>query len=504
MKNTVGTVIFCLLLAVGIVYAVPMLAKDNSYIKTNVVNETSLVHQEILSYEKKETEYKKLYSSGQLVGIISNMDYINSFINEKYKEYEDEFPDTTLGFSEDIQISSEKSYARFENVDDKIIDYLVSNNLLGVKTTSVEFYTQKGVYEIIYVKKYEDFISARNKFLTNFISEESLNKIRNNERIESPTTISSVETGVAVEEKVQTREVIVSPDKIFKTEAEIYNFLCYGRNEEREYYTVAEGDTLQAVGYYFGDMSAKQIVMLNQDILSSENQVITPGMVLNVKYYTSPITVDVTKERLSQEMIIPDAPLYVEDDTLEEGKFEVIEKEEIGIKNVLYKETWVNGVLEYGEKESEQVISAAKQGVIAVGTLHVTMVGTGNFIFPVDQPRIMCDFGCYFNHTGTDFISLYERYAPIMAADSGVVKEVGYKYDMGYYCYIDHQNGFVTIYMHQNTWPYVSEGQNVTRGQVIGQMVNTGRSDGVHLHFTIEVNGTRVNACKYLPCNLAR
>jgi hypothetical protein len=25
----------------------------------------------------------------------------------------------------------------------------------------------------------------------------------------------------------------------------------------------------------------------------------------------------------------------------------------------------------------------------------------------------------------------------------------------------------------------------------------------VHLHLTFEVNGTRVNACNYLPCNLA-
>ncbi|MBR6233177.1 MAG: M23 family metallopeptidase [Erysipelotrichaceae bacterium] len=56
--------------------------------------------------------------------------------------------------------------------------------------------------------------------------------------------------------------------------------------------------------------------------------------------------------------------------------------------------------------------------------------------------------------------------------------------------------------MHLNTSAYVDEGQNVTRGQVIGQMGNTGYSEGVHLHLTFEVNGVRTNACNYLQCSL--
>ena len=184
------------------------------------------------------------------------------------------------------------------------------------------------------------------------------------------------------------------------------------------------------------------------------------------------------------------------------GVYEVRVQEESGIKNVLYEETWINGVLESGKALSENVIKQPKRGVIAVGTKQVVMIGTGNYIWPVDNPHITCHFGCYPGHTGTDIINRYEKYAAIYAVDSGVVDGTGYRYDMGNFCIINHQNGVRTFYMHLNVPAYVEAGENVSRGQIIGQMGNTGSSEGVHLHLTFEVNGTRVNACYYLPCDL--
>lgn len=503
MKKAFWPIVLSLLFAILIGYFLPQYVKQDNTILSQYKNETSLVSQEILSYSDSEKTYTKIYVSGSFIGVISDMDYINSLIDKKYSEFEEIFPNTSLGLVSDVYTVKEKSFAVFEDKDDQIMNYLVTHNLLGIKTTCVEFYTTEGIYDYIYVKDYEDYQKARDQFLLNFISEDSLLKLRNNQTIASPSELGSVDIGLSVLEKAQISNSIVSPDLIFTSVNDIYDYFCYGRNKEREYYVVKEGDTLQGVGYYFGDMSPKQIAMINPTILHSENQVVTPGMELNVTYYTSPITINVTTQRLSQEAIIPEAPEYVEDETLEAGKYEVLVEEETGIKNVLYNELWVNGVLQEGEKQSETVIKLAKRGKIAVGTKQVLMIGTGNFIFPVDNPHITCHYGCYLNHTGTDMVNRYERYGNIYAADSGVVTEVGYRYDMGYYCYIDHQNGFVTIYMHQNTMPKVNEGDNVTRGQLIGQVGNTGRSDGAHLHFTIEKNGTRVNACYYLPCALA-
>ena len=500
MKKVI-LVLFSLALAVGIVYGLPLLRRQN-VIEANIENETSLVPQEILSYDRNEKSYYKIYNRGRLIGVISDKNYLDSLIAERYKDFEKEFPNTQLGLGEDIYIASEKSYANFENIDDRIVDYLADHDLLGVKTTAVEFSTAEGIYEIIYVKDYEDFSSALEEFYSNFISNETIQKLIRGEVIESPSELGSVETNVVMHESISTKDAVVSPSSIFTSKEEIYRFLCYGRNTDREYYTVKEGDTLQGVGYYFGDMSPRQIMMLNPDVLHSENQIVTPGMQLNVTYYTSPLTIEVTKENLTQQLIVPEVPEYVEDEDLEVGVYEVRVQEESGIKNVLYEEKWINGVLESGEQLSETIIKQPKRGVIAVGTKQIYLVGTGNYIWPVDNPEITCHWGCYWGHTGTDIVNRYVKYAQVYAVDSGTVESKGWRWDMGNYLIINHNNGVRTMYMHLNTSAYVDEGQNVTRGQVIGQMGNTGYSEGVHLHLTFEVNGVRTNACNYLQCSL--
>jgi len=461
-----------------------------------------LLVQRIVSYSDEEKIYHKIYNNGKLIGVISNYDYLKSLIDAKYQDYAETFPNTSLGFGEDVYIVEEKSFIEFDNIDDAIFNYLSSNNLLGIKTNAIEFSTDNGVYEIIYVKNLDDFYSARDNFLLNFISEDALKKLRNGETIADPIDFGTIETGIRMLEKITNKEAVVTPDKIFLDEKSIYEFLCYGRNSEREYYTTVEGDTLQGVGYYFGDMSPRQLVMLNPDVLKSENQVITPGMTLNVTYYTSPITIVVTKENLSQETTYPETPLYIQDSEMKAGTSEIRTQEEFGIKNTLYEETWINGVRESGTLKSETVIKEPVQGIIAIGTNYTFIAGTANFAWPVDNPYITCLYMCRSGHTGMDLINAYVKYCNIYAADSGYVEDVGYLADMGYYIYVDHENGFTTIYMHLNE-QYVQVGDRVVRGQLIGQMGNTGRSYGVHLHFTLEYEGERLDPCDgFFPCSM--
>lgn len=86
----------------------------------------------------------------------------------------------------------------------------------------------------------------------------------------------------------------------------------------------------------------------------------------------------------------------------------------------------------------------------------------------------------------------------VMAADNGVVVYTGFdRYGYGNHVIIDHGGGLSTLYGHMFEY-YVSVGDRVSRGQVIGKMGSTGRSSGTHLHFETRVNGIAINPTQFL------
>lgn len=104
------------------------------------------------------------------------------------------------------------------------------------------------------------------------------------------------------------------------------------------------------------------------------------------------------------------------------------------------------------------------------------------------------------NHTGTDIPA--PSGTPIYAAQDGIVTTVNRNKNSssyGYYCIISHGNGYATLYAHQCQVPPVSEGQTVSKGQVIGYVGTTGRSTGNHLHFELRVNGVRGDVLRLYP-----
>lgn len=114
-----------------------------------------------------------------------------------------------------------------------------------------------------------------------------------------------------------------------------------------------------------------------------------------------------------------------------------------------------------------------------------------------DAYRFTSGFGYRWGrlHAGTDFAGPHGT--PIYSTADGVVVHAGWQSGYGKLVKIQHEFGIETRYAHMSKIR-VTKGQRVSRGQRIGDMGNTGRSTGTHLHYEVRVGGKAVNPMIYL------
>lgn len=106
-------------------------------------------------------------------------------------------------------------------------------------------------------------------------------------------------------------------------------------------------------------------------------------------------------------------------------------------------------------------------------------------------------------HKGLDITCGGAQGKRICAAEAGTVIVAAYGWNGGYgnYVIIDHGNGLSTLYGHCESLS-VSVGQQVSRGEFIANVGNTGNSFGPHCHFEVRINGNHTNPRPYLSAYL--
>ena len=104
-------------------------------------------------------------------------------------------------------------------------------------------------------------------------------------------------------------------------------------------------------------------------------------------------------------------------------------------------------------------------------------------------------------HKGMDFSA--KKGTPIYATGDGVVKKAdnslsGY----GNHIEINHGYGYLTLYAHLSKYN-VRPGKKVKRGDVIGYVGSTGRSEAPHLHYEVHKDGKVVNPINFYYGNIS-
>ena len=103
-------------------------------------------------------------------------------------------------------------------------------------------------------------------------------------------------------------------------------------------------------------------------------------------------------------------------------------------------------------------------------------------------------------HKGMDFTSA--RGVPIYATGNGIVKRAdGGASGFGKHVRIDHGFGYLTLYAHLSKYN-VRKGQRIKRGDLIGFVGSTGRSQAPHLHYEVHKNGVAINPINFYYGNL--
>ncbi|HET9198418.1 MAG TPA: peptidoglycan DD-metalloendopeptidase family protein [Solirubrobacterales bacterium] len=163
-----------------------------------------------------------------------------------------------------------------------------------------------------------------------------------------------------------------------------------------------------------------------------------------------------------------------------------------------------------GERDEHEEVAADLRAEIAQEIAEATggmplpagplpSPSAAGFIWPIEG-TLSSGFGYRWGrmHEGIDIAAA--EGTPIRAAADGTVILMQSEYESGgygnYTC-IDHGGGLSTCYAHQSSFA-TSVGAQVSQGDLIGYVGNTGHSYGAHLHFEVRINGAPTDPLGYL------
>ena len=250
-------------------------------------------------------------------------------------------------------------------------------------------------------------------------------------------------------------------------------------------YTVGNGDTLESVANN-NKMNVNELLIANSN-LRSENALLYEGQTLTVGVM-DPMFSMVEERHVVSDQIISYKTEYIYDNTKLIGEQYTKVQGSNGVTRVTQKVKSINGEITNALISNSEEIKPVVNEVIVKGGKKPVIVSAGNWGWPTNIPYIISsNYGWRWGrlHRGVD-ISGTGYGSPIYAAKPGVVVDVAYHNSFGYYVTINHQNGYYTRYEHLASLSrYVKKGDYVKMGDTIGDMGNSGASQGTHLHFEI-------------------
>ncbi|WP_296779166.1 M23 family metallopeptidase [Ruminococcus sp.] len=260
--------------------------------------------------------------------------------------------------------------------------------------------------------------------------------------------------------------------------------LLTSSKEKNAVYIAQRGDTAVTIAQKY-NMELSKLEELNPDI----SQNCRKGTIINVIETESYLPIQYVRE-MDPVSFLDYETVEVETSSLNVGTRDVLVKGKRGEKVSHIEVTYVDGK-EYSRKTlstkitKEPVVEKIGIGIYAArpDSASTILTGSGEFGWPVDGGWVSDGFGGERNHKGMDIAA--STGTEIYAAADGEVVSAGWNTGgYGYFVQIGHTDEYQTVYGHMSV-VLVTEGQYVSRGQLIGKVGNTGNSFGSHCHFEV-------------------
>ena len=265
--------------------------------------------------------------------------------------------------------------------------------------------------------------------------------------------------------------------------------------EKNAIYVVQSGDTLSEISENV-NIDMDKIISLN-DAIENELSVIRVGQEIIITQPEPPLSVERQEQVYYEEDYEADI-VYVDNDNWYTTEEVTLQKPSAGHRKVAVLVSYRNDKEVAREILKEEVVMEAVPKIVEKGTKIPP-----SYIKPINGGRLTSTFGGRrdpitgrsSSHSGTDWA--VPKGTAVYASSGGIVTKASWGGSYGNVIFIKHPDGRETRYAHLSKI-LVSTGQTVKQGQKIALSGNTGRSTGPHLHFEIRINGSPVNALKYI------
>ncbi len=455
---------------------------------------------------KEPQEVYRVYLKGESLGLILSKQDLEKYIDKKQESIKKKYGVGKVYVPDELDITKEVTFngkiSTIKTIYDKIKDiepftiqgYEITIN--GLKKQKNEGKTVQEKDKNIYTLDDKIFKDAIENTVVSFITREKYDAYEKDNQEEIKETGSIIEN-LYIENKISIKKKKIPVDeKIYQSSEELTKFLLFGTTTDQKKYTVKSGDTIEDIAFN-NKISAEEFLVANTSF-KDKNSLLYAGQEVTIGILQPQFDL-VEEDHSISDVDVNYATETKYDNSKYVGYTQIQQKGSKGKNRVTQKIQKVNGeITNVVTVKTEQLQAPVKEIVIKggkessygsyYGQGYGTVVATkGEWGWPATCSTITSPFGYRWGtlHDGTDIAGCGFN-SNIFAAQSGTVMKIGSDSMNGQHIVIDHHNGYYTQYNHLcSGCYYVSVGQNVTKGQVIGGMGRTGYATGVHLHFSI-------------------